>query len=277
MKYILSAAVVLTAAGIFARYRFGMRPVNSDQKIYEEEKKIVRIPFGDRQIYGELLSPKGKKAKTLIIGSHGFNGSYIYFRQALGHLLSQEGYALYAFDFFNGSRRSRSGGVIEKMSALEETKQLIAVLRYFEKDYENVILAGESQGGLVSTLAFGQIKDRVKALILYYPAYCAVSDAVKRYEAGNTHELFGIHFVSDYTKELISIDLDEAIRKIDVPCLLIHGDSDRTVDVAYAKKAKQLNPKIELHILAGKDHGFDQEGRVAAGTYVHDFLIRNGL
>lgn len=271
MKYLILLAAVLIAVAIYNYYHFAMRRVDSPEPRYRSQSRIIKIPYGQENIYGELLFPEGKKSDTLIIGSHGFNGSMIYFKNALGYRLSQEGYDVYVYDFINGSRHSKSGGYIEDMSALDEVKQLETVYAYFEDKYENIILAGESQGGLITTLAYGDMKDKTRALILYYPAYCAVSDAKKRIEDQKSN-LFGIRFRSDYSKELSQIDLESAIRAIDIPVLLIHGDSDRTVDVSYAYWSQKLINDCELHVLQGKDHGFDQKGRIEASGYVSSFL-----
>ena len=270
MRYLLIPAVALGAAGACINSLFGIRRIPSGQKLYREKKEILRIPYRGKEIYGELLSPETGKPKALIIACHGFDGSLLYFKNALGYKLAQEGYALYAFDFINGSRHSKSGGSIRDMSAVDEKDQLLAVYDYFKERYENIILAGESQGGLIATLANAELQD-IRALILYYPAYCAIPDARKRLAAGETKH-FGIDFRSDYTEELAGIDLSGCIRGISVPAILIHGDSDKAVDVSYAYKAKELCPQIELHILPGKDHGLDHAGRTEAAEYVGYFL-----
>lgn len=265
--------IILILLLLFIHFNFAMRRVHSPHRSYDSIKEVIYIDYQDSKIYGELIKPEKDDCDTLIIGSHGFNGSYIYFRQALGYRLSEEGYALYCFDFINGSKRSKSGGSIEYMSALDEVEQLKTVYSFFKDRYKNIILAGESQGGLISTLASKDLTD-IKSLILYYPAYCAVDDAKKRWNNNNTNELFKIKFKSDYTKELTTIDLADYIKNINVPTILIHGDKDRTVDVKYAYWAKQLNPEIELHIIKDNDHGFNQAGRVEASNYVSYFLSK---
>lgn len=271
MKIVLLIVIAALILPLYAYYRFAMRRVNSPHPSYSAVKEVIVIPYKDQKIYGELVYPKEKKADTLIIGSHGFNGSLIYYRQGLGYRMAQEGVAVYSYDFYNGSRHSKSGGTIEYMSAIDEKEQLETVFEYFKDKYKNIVLAGESQGGLVTTLALNDIQDQVKAAILYYPAYVAVDHAKQRMQDGS-NTLFKITFKSEYTKELASIDLDKMIENINVPTILIHGDKDRTVDVSYAYKAKELNPKIELHIIKDNDHGFTQNGRVEASGYVSEFM-----
>ena len=262
--------------GLIAAYsyqHYALRRIHSPHKLYATINDTLKIPYGRQSIYGELITPKDHKADTLIIASHGFNGSMTYFKQSLAYYLAQEGYAFYAFDFINGSKHSKSGGKIENMSASDEVNQLKTVLDHFKKDYRHIVLAGESQGGLITTLAYDECREDANALILYYPAYCAPVEARKRLENKET-SMFGFQIDSNYSEELSKINVEEKIRKISVPTLLLHGDNDKTVDVSYAYRAKELSPGIEMHILNGKDHGFDQEGRKKAAQYVGAFLKR---
>lgn len=252
--------------------KFAMRRIHSSIRRFEAKRWEVKIDYENQKIYGELIFPKDHKADTLIIASHGFNGSMTYFKQGLGYRLAEEGYALYAYDFINGSRHSRSGGKIENMSVLDEIAQLKAVYSHFQNEFENIILAGESQGGLITTLAISEL-EHIKAVILYYPAYSAVDHAVKRLANGE-NEMFRVKLKTGYTKELAAINLEEKIRNITIPAILIHGSKDKTVDIGYSYWAKELNPDIELHVITDKDHGFDQEGREEASQYVSEFLKR---
>lgn len=270
MKILLIVVAVLCPVAIYNYYHRAMRRIHSPHKIYNTEVQKFHIDHEGGTIYGELLSPAGTKADTLVIGSHGFNGSMLYFKQALGYRLSEEGIAVFAYDFINGSRHSKSGGAIEYMSAKDEVAQLKTVYEYFKKDYESIVLAGESQGGLISTLAVNSLD--VKALILYYPAYVAVTDARKRLAEGNNDMHFGINFKTDYTRELAEYDLESEIKAISVPVILIHGDKDRTVDVSYAYWACGLDENIELHIIKDNNHGLTQKGREEAAEYVSAFL-----
>ena len=71
------------------------------------------------------------------------------------------------------------------MSVIDEKNVLKYIVRYFKKrkdvDSKNIVLMGESQGGLVSALAAAELKNKISRLILVYPALCIPDNWNERY------------------------------------------------------------------------------------------------
>ena len=58
----------------------------------------------------------------------------------------------------------------------------------------------------------------------------------------------------DNTKRL---DIQDAVTKMSIPHLVVHGSEDPTVSIAEAKAIKSWNTNIELQIIQGANHVFD--------------------
>ena len=256
------------------------RPVLGKQ--YEVEIRKLPITAGGHRLYGELLLPKGASGRLpTLICSHGFNGSFRYFRGFTGMALAMAGYAVYCFDFYGGSMRSRSGGKMTEMSVFTERDELnnvIAAVKALDfVDPDRLYLFGESQGGLVTALTAALHNGDVKAIVLYYPAFCAKDDMLRHYPTPESlpdrPKLMGKTLGRIYYEKLYDIDLYTEAAKYTGPVLIIHGDADRVVDVSYGRKAAAAYRKARLEILHGQDHGFNAKGKEQAVRLVHDFLV----
>ena len=71
------------------------------------------------------------------------------------------------------------------MTLLTLKENLLSVISYFKKDENidsgHIYLLGGSQGGLVSALAAEEVPQSIKALALYYPAFCIPDDWRRTY------------------------------------------------------------------------------------------------
>ena len=106
----------------------------------------------DKSLYGIISSPTvSSKKHGIAIISHGFNGTHDFGRNYF-KTLNELGYAAYAFDFPCGSIFSKTDNNTQNMSVTDEKEVLKSIVRYFQKqkdiDKDNIILIGESQGGL---------------------------------------------------------------------------------------------------------------------------------
>ena len=114
-----------------------------------------------------------------------------------------------------------------------------------------VVLAGCSQGGMVSALLAAQRIDDVDRLILYYPALCIPDDARRgrilgaKFDPMHVPETFsvitirlGARFVLDAQK----LDPYKEISAYPKPVLICHGTADRIVHISYSKRAAETYP-----------------------------------
>lgn len=201
--------------------------------------------------------------------------------------LAQEGYVVFTYDFCGGAIFGKSDGKFSDMSIDTEKADLKAVIAYIESlnyvDAENLILMGASQGGFVSCLVSAEYQDRINKLILLYPALCIPDDARRgkmlmiRFDPEHIAETMKcrhIKFAPQYPASAIGIDIYDELKKIKIPILIIHGNTDKIVDIGYARKAilTSNNPCSDLVVIEGAGHGFNKEQFEKAMTYIIRYL-----
>ena len=282
-KLFLGAAAMgaLTALSVWNYRRYVPKARAMGEDANKVEVKKFPIISGGHTLYGELLLPKGHRGKLpTIICSHGFNGSYRYYRGSVGMCLAMSGFAVYCFDFYGGSTHGKSGGSMTEMSVFTEREQLHDVIETIKGldfvDTDNLFLWGESQGGFVTAITAAQHTEDVKAIVLFYPAFCARDDMLKRYktldEVPEIVDVLGKKVGRIYYEKLFDFDAYSEAKKFTGPVLIIHGDADRTVDVSYGEKAAAAYDNALLEILPGEDHGFSARGKLQAAQMVYTFL-----
>ena len=278
---IVVALLILGGALAYVNYRrYYPEARTLGEKEYEISISRCDIEADGHLLYGELIVPKGVKDVPLLICSHGFNGSYRYYRNYVGPALAKSGYAVYCYDFHNGSRHSKSGGDTVEMSVFDERKQLSAIIRHFldseEFDREKIFLFGESQGAFVTAITAPLFKEQIRGLVLYYPAFSIQDDMLKRYktidEIPETMDFMGVRIGRRYYEGFFGFDPYEEVSGYKGPVLIIHGDADRTVNVSYGKKAAGAYENAKMIVLPGEDHGFSGKGKQTAAQYTYDFL-----
>lgn len=131
---------------------------------------------------------------------------------------------------------------------------------------DKIVLAGHSQGGLLSVLAAGVMADCISALLPLSPALNIPDDATK----GN---ILGVQFDNENLLEYIQSDswklssnyirvvrmlpIDSAIAKFNKPVLIIHGTEDEAVPYVYGKELSEKYENSELISIEGDNHCYD--------------------
>lgn len=240
----------------------------------------MQIQAGDHLLYGEWLLPKKRSGRIpAVICCHGYGGSYQLYKHTVGKVLSKAGFAVFCFDFYGGSRRTRSGGSMQEMSVFTEQEDLRCVIRHVSQldfvDATNLFLMGESQGGFVASITAPHFHQQIRAMVLYYPAFCIPDDARKRFPNGHVPEIYkavGQTVGRIYSEALLSYDVYKHIGGYDQPVLIIHGDADPIVDVSFSRRASKIYANARLEILRGENHGFTKKGKRRAANLSCDFL-----
>lgn len=257
--------------------------VQSDKK--ENQGKVtmkeINIPNKDVEngvIFGQLFLPEGEGKFPLIITSHGYNGCHTDFFEDCKYY-SENGFAAFCYDFAGGSSRSKSTGKSTDMTLLSEKANLITVMDYFSKedyiDSNNIILMGASQGGMVSALVADERPEKVKALALYYPAFCIPDNWRDKYPSDDkipeTVNFWGLELGKAFFESTIKLHVEELTGKYSGPVIVIHGTSDDVVPLHYSEEAKNRYSNAELKIFTGERHGFSPEASIEARKLVLSF------
>lgn len=237
------------------------------------------VRHGENTIYGTLYLPEGEGKFPAIILSHGYNGIGKDFERECV-FFAQNGYVAYAHDFCGGSVRSRSTGKSTDMTVFTEKEDLLCVFEEISAlpfvDRDNVFLFGGSQGGFVSTLAAEELGKRVRALALYYPAYCIPDNWRQTYptldDIPKETSLWGMTLGRKFFECIHDFYTFDNLGRYGGRILIIHGDRDAIVPTEYSQKLQGIYDDVRLVVLPNEDHGFTPEGGQIAMQLVLAFM-----
>lgn len=248
-------------------------------KGYGNNVREYIIPAEGKNVYGIEATPEGEGKKGVAIISHGFNGNH-YFGRDYFDTLNSLGYIAYTFDFPCGSVWSRSDNNTVNMSVIDEKNTLKSIVgHYLERpdvDKERIVLIGESQGGLVSALAAGELQDTVSSLVLIYPALCIPDDWNNRYKTEadipEVTDMWKVPIGRRYFLEVRGLDVYGLITRYQGPVQIIHGSKDPIVPLRYSEDAMKRYRDAHLGVIPGAGHGFNPKEREVSTTFVKEFL-----
>ena len=306
MKYIWVLLATLGLAGLVLFFYFsqtksihtptksGTTPTASSEKIDNQPtptEDIVSeeysVSYDDKQLYGKITAPRDYKSKKLptIFIAHGLNNTLEQY-DMYSQLLAKQGYLVYSFDFYGGSRQSKSGGQdMLNMSVKTELTDLTQVMEKLRSeafvDKSKMSLFGASQGGVVASLYTAAYPDRVHKLLLIFPAFVLFDDAKETYrELGSpdfdqlpdslTHHNTTLGKI--YLIDALDIDIQAEQAKITAPTLIIHGTDDAVVPYQYAVEASQTIPNAKLVTVEGGEHRIDERFAITAAPAIQKFL-----
>lgn len=216
-------------------------------------------------IRGKIFGNTSKKSPVCIL-SHGFLANQKTCK-TYAKVLAKEGKIAITYDFCGGGIGVKSDGKTEDMTVFTEKKDLLAVIDYVKNQSftENVSLLGCSQGGFVSAMVAKELKEQIKALVLFYPALCIPDDARNgqmiffKFDPKNIPELLGsfpMKVGGGFASSVVDLDVYSVIGGFDGPTFLIHGTADKIVNIEYSRKAKELYPNCDYHEIDNGAHGF---------------------
>ena len=306
MKYIWAFLAALSLAGLalfFWHYQTKPNPTPPKSEITpttsseKGDKQLTptddivseeySISYDDKQLYGKITAPRDYKSKKLptIVIAHGFNNTLEQY-EMYSQLLAKQGYLVYSFDFYGGSRQSKSGGQdMLNMSVKTELTDLTQVMEKLRSetfvDKSKMSLFGASQGGVVASLYAAAYPDSVHKLLLIFPAFVLFDDAKATYhELGSpdfdqlpdslTHHNTTLGKI--YLIDALDIDIRAEQAKITTPTLIINGTDDAVVPYQYAVQANQTIPNAELVTVEGGEHRIDERFAITAAPAIQKFL-----
>ena len=249
----------------------------------EIEIREVPLMWENRRVYGQLYTPKDPAGPLpAVILCHGYGGDA---RGLEGdaRYFAGEGFAAYAFDFSGGGLGSRSDGSPSEMSVLTEAAQLSAVMYAVRAlpgiDPDNLFLWGASQGGFVASLAASEHPSDVRALVCLFPAY-VIQDDTRRRVPDPEHipekmDVMGMTLGAVYHRDALSFDVYEKISRYPRPVLILHGEADTLVPIAYSERAIEAFPDARLIPVPGAGHGFGGADWLLASSSAARFFKAN--
>ena len=236
------------------------------------------------RLAGYIMIPKNASGKLpTVIVSHGF-GSNMLISYSYAKVFVDMGYAAVCYDFPNSGSSLFSGGSGVNMSVIDNKEDLKNLLAYVRNlnfvDPDHIILAGCSQGGMVTALTAPEVEDKIERIILYYPALCIPDDARKgnvigtKIDPNNVPDTFrAIVFKVGKKYPLDSMKLDpyKEICGFKKPVFIVHGKEDMIVSNEYSVRAQKNYPDCTLKLIHG-DHGFIFFGARASKRATRKYL-----
>ena len=250
--------------------------------------KLEKTPFACTRdgltIRGFLLRAPGTKPLPGAVVSHEFLENHRSVEK-YARALAEAGFAAFVYDFCGGCILGKSDGKTQDMTVLTELGDLFAVMDHVlaRPDVLNgpLFLLGCSQGGFVSAMAAARRPRDVRRLALFYPALSIPDDARKgrmivyRFDPENVPETLGrvpIALGREYALTAQGLDAYEAIRGYGGPVLLLHGTSDRIVDIDYSlRAAKQYGEQCRFVKIPGAGHIFRFAHAKTAARHLTEF------
>ncbi|WP_180998285.1 MULTISPECIES: alpha/beta hydrolase family protein [Eisenbergiella] len=246
---------------------------------YSYKMKEVWCTNGNKRIYGVLYLPERKGRVPLLIYSHGLSDTH-----AKGELyatsLAARGIAVYCFDFCGGSDESKSNGKVIDMSVMTEVSDLEAVLNSARKwnaiDKNKIVLAGFSQGGIVTAITAARCEENVAGIILESPAFLIPKEAHDLFETiADIPDEYYYHFLmvgKKYFEDIWDYDVYKEIGNYKKNVLLIHGEQDDSVDIIYSEYASEVYENVEFYRVKGAGHGVVNQMPEETMGYIFDYL-----
>ncbi len=223
------------------------------------------IESNGMRIYGRLYIPEGAEGPCpAVILSHGFGGTWEDSSLYIPRFLAC-GVSCYVFDFPGGAAKNQSDGSFTDMSVMTEKEHLLNIIDNISAHpmVSSLMLAGFSQGGVVTGLAAAERADKILGEILFYPALC-ISDM--------GHEAYGsVENIPEdpkafwqtvgrrYYADVWDMDLTASVTAYEDQVLMFHGTNDPAVHHSYSVRACELFKHSNLILLSRGTHGFSEK------------------
>ena len=217
--------------------------------------------------------------------SHGFNNTFDMYKDYI-QLLAKQGFLVYGFDYYGGSRNSKSGGqdmlqmsVTTELTVLTKVVDKLTSESYVDKDHLSII--GVSQGGVVASLYAAANPEHIYKLGLIFPAYILFDDVKETYQnLGSplfdqlpdslTHHNASLGKI--YLTDTLDINIEDVQRKITAPTLIVHGTNDTIAPYQYSVDTIQRISNAKRVTVEGGSHRIDENFSKIAIPATQNFL-----
>ena len=250
------------------------------------EKNIILERINNKPILIDTFYSEIKTRQPIVIFCHGYKGFKDWGAwDLMAEQIAMAGYCFIKFNF------SHNGGTIENPidfpdlkafgnnNYTKELKDLNSVIDWAQKhfkdnpsiDVNELNLFGHSRGGGITILKASEDYRITKLITLasvsdFGRRTATIGDLKEWKEVGVKYVLNGrtkqqmphyYQFYEDFKANRERLHIESAAKRLKIPSLIIHGDSDTSV---YIYEAKELNKWIadsQLVIIGGADHVFN--------------------
>jgi len=201
-------------------------------------------------------------SEKLVVLAHGLCGhADEYIHQMSRHFFNEKGYDVVRFNFYSDEDGARA---LEECVLADHVSDLNTVLKHFEKEYNNIYLAGHSYGGL--TLLFTNPQN-VKAVSFWDSTFVPIDEfwenevqpipnincyAVKW---GGMTQLIGKKMHEEVTQDLTSQKAHEMVAAFNAPTQIVSAGAD-FLSKFHGDIYALFTVKKEHVVIDGADHCF---------------------
>lgn len=251
------------------------------------KEKLFFTNSRGKKLCAILSDSTSDKAKPVIILCHGFATSKDGFTSTgLEEILGGRGISTFRFDFFG---HGESEGKMEEITASEAVDDILKAIEFLKnKGYIKIGLVGSSFGGFASLIAASKTAGlyllALKSPVSDYKGFISSSQNRQEIEKWKKRG-FTNYATADGQKIKINYAFFEdaqkisgydAAKKIKIPALIVHGDSDEAVPVGQSKKLAALIRSCNLKIIKGADHRFSKpEDFEKMLDLISNFIVNN--
>ncbi len=253
-------------------------------------KNILLNGAANRPVVLDIFFSSNQKPNPVVIYAHGFNGFKDWANfDLIATAFAREGFTFIKFNFsHNGTtpEQPEDFADLEAFGHNNYTKQLEDLRAVVDwicnpgNTYAAVInthsisLIGHSMGGGISIL-YASEDPRITRLI----GWAAISECktpwanwsreqleewksagVQYYTNGRTRQQMPLYYqlYEDYTTNIRRLNIERAIKQLNIPILLCHGTADTAVPVEKAHQLKDWQPRAQLYTV-DSDHVFGRK------------------
>lgn len=242
-------------------------------------KKSVEVIKGSngKQMLMDITFPE-KSNNKLVIFSHGFKG----FKDwgcfdLLAQNFVEKGFTFLKFNFSHNGTTVSDPLNFTDLEAFgnnnfsKELNDLGFVLDWVENNLSiyDVSLLGHSRGGGISMLKSGEDKRVTRVISWASPSSFLNRMPQDRIEIwkekgvafvynGRTKQNMPLYlqFYTDCMENKDRLNIEKSVSSLKIPHLIIHGDSDPTVDIKEAEDLHSWNPNSKFIVFKDADHVF---------------------
>jgi len=252
--------------------------------IMHSPQVILNSPSG-RQFLADVTYQQNGTKKPVVIFSHGYNGFKDWGAfNAIAMQLAEMGLVVVKFNFsHNGTTIENPQDFVDleafgndnftiEMDDLGAVIDWVCSNEFVAKEESNVAqlnLLGHSRGGGITILKARE-DGRVKKLCTWNSVNefgkfwtperfeTIKRDGVIYLRNGRTQQMMPIKWqmYEDYFENKQRLYIPDAVKELDKPFLIIHGEKDETVPVEYANEMHNWNKKTQLMIIENGNHNF---------------------
>jgi len=224
-----------------------------------------------------------EQAKQVVVFCHGFKGFKDWgpFNKIATHF-SEQDIVFVKFNFsFNGTT-TKNPTDFDDLKAFgennfcKELDDLSLVLDWIktcdilkgEIDKSNISLFGHSRGGGIAMLKTAEDKSISKVISWASPANflrtLPTGEKLEKWRSNNVAYIFNgrtkqnmplyFQFYENCKANSKRLNIQDAVTKMSIPHLVVHGSDDPTVILTEAENIKKWNPNTNLHIIKGANH-----------------------